>query len=32
VFGNFALALLIAREDAGDPGKRAAREPTAARA
>jgi predicted exporter len=29
VFGNFALALLIAREDAGDPTMRAARDPTA---
>jgi predicted exporter len=32
VFGNFVLALLIAREDAGDPNKRAAREPAPAKA
>jgi predicted exporter len=32
VFGNFALALLIARQDADDPGKRAARESGTARA
>jgi predicted exporter len=32
VFGNFALALLIAREDTVDPNKRAAPEPPAAHA